>query len=100
MNGKNRSDCWYSSDGIEWHEIPDSPFLPRHAASVAVHNDGLFLAAGNAINPDGSWTVSDVWRLQRGGPAVPAETRGVLQGDKRSPYLPVMVAAPAAAPKL
>ena len=28
-----------------------SQFLPRHAASVAVHNDALILAAGNAINP-------------------------------------------------
>eukprot|EP01050_Picozoa_sp_SAG11_P018210 SAG11_NODE_2715_length_3051_cov_5.943089_2_plen_98_part_00 len=96
MNGKNRSDCWFSSDGVSWEEIRNSPFLPRHAASVAVHNDALFLAAGNAINPDGTWTISDVWALRRGGGAsgeAQGVLRGVLQGDTRRPGRPVIVAA-------
>jgi hypothetical protein len=94
MNGGNRSDCWCSSDGVVWEEVPYSPFLPRHAASVAVHNDALFLAAGNAINLDGSWTISDVWALRRGGGEDKGALRGVLQGDERhnQPTLPVMVA--------
>ena len=30
----NRKDVWYSSDGVSWTELVDSPFLPRHAASL------------------------------------------------------------------
>eukprot|EP01048_Picozoa_sp_COSAG05_P000101 COSAG05_NODE_3_length_51333_cov_129.132080_1_plen_354_part_00 len=61
----NRKDVWYSSDGVSWTELVDSPFLPRHAASLCAFDDALWLMAGNAVAPDGSWTVSDVWSLRR-----------------------------------
>ena len=55
-DGANRNDVWYSSDGVEWHELPGTPWKPRHAASVFVHDDGLWVVAGNNME-------SDVWRL-------------------------------------
>ena len=61
----NRKDVWCSRDGVEWLEVADSPFLPRHASSVCVHGDALVLMAGNAVAPDGSWDVCDVWALRR-----------------------------------
>jgi hypothetical protein len=53
----NRNDVWYS-DGIVWTELPDTPWAPRHAASVFVHNDALWMVAGNNME-------SDVWKLVR-----------------------------------
>ena len=62
----NRSDVWYSEDGVEWHELSGTPWLPRHAASLCAHRGELWLMAGNAVDPkDGSWTVSDAWALAR-----------------------------------
>lgn len=52
----NRNDVWRSSDGIHWTEIPQSPWAPRHAASVFVHRNALWLVAGNNM-------ASDVWKL-------------------------------------
>src|SRR5262249_39695706 len=37
-NQKNRNDVWYSEDGVTWHELPGTPWKPRHAASVFVHD--------------------------------------------------------------
>ena len=54
----NRNDVWYSEDGKEWHEIPDTPWAPRHAASLFVYSDSLWIVAGNNMFPD-------VWRLDR-----------------------------------
>ncbi|MGI6208873.1 MAG: hypothetical protein ACOYEW_11765 [Anaerolineae bacterium] len=54
----NRNDVYYSADGIHWHELPSTPWAPRHAASVFVHNDALWMVAGNNM-------TSDVWRLER-----------------------------------
>lgn len=54
----NRNDVWYSDDGVSWTELPNSPWLPRHAASVFVYHDVLWLVAGNNMTPD-------VWRLNR-----------------------------------
>jgi len=54
----NRRDVWYSADGVNWHELPDTPWAPRHAASVFVYDDALWMVAGNNMSPD-------VWKLTR-----------------------------------
>lgn len=55
-NRKNRKDVWYSADGIDWHELPNTPWTERHAASVFVHQNALWMVAGNNMQ-------SDVWKL-------------------------------------
>jgi hypothetical protein len=57
-DGGNRKDVWHSADGVEWHEVPNTPWKPRHAASVFVHDGALWMVAGNNMEPD-------VWKLQR-----------------------------------
>lgn len=54
----NIKDVWYSNDGVNWTELKDTPWLPRHAASVTVHDDALWMVMGNNMTPD-------VWKLQR-----------------------------------
>lgn len=54
----NRNDVWHSADGQTWHELPDTPWAPRHAASVMVYKDALWMITGNNLQPD-------VWRLIR-----------------------------------
>jgi len=58
QDGGNRKDVWYSSDGVNWKEVPGTPWAARHAASVYVHQDSLWMVAGNNM-------TSDVWRLRR-----------------------------------
>lgn len=57
-DGGNRKDVWYSADGLNWYEVPNTPWAPRHAASVYVHDGGLWMVAGNNMQ-------SDVWKLRR-----------------------------------
>lgn len=57
-NGGNRKDVWHSADGVNWTEVPNTPWLPRHAASVFVHDNGLWMVAGNNMTPD-------AWKLVR-----------------------------------
>jgi hypothetical protein len=52
------NDVWSSPDGVNWTEVPDTPWAPRHAASVFVYEDALWMVAGNNM-------TSDVWRLER-----------------------------------
>lgn len=52
----NRNDVWYSPDGVNWRELPDTPWAPRHAASVFTYGDALWMVAGNNMFPD-------VWKL-------------------------------------
>jgi hypothetical protein len=54
--GVNLNDVWYSSDGASWSELPNTPWAPRHAASVFVYNNALWMVTGNNMQ-------SDVWRL-------------------------------------
>ncbi|MDD8015053.1 MAG: hypothetical protein PHX45_05125 [Acidobacteriota bacterium] len=54
----NRRDVWHSADGKEWIEVPGTPWAPRHAASVFVYKDALWMVAGNNMEPD-------VWKLTR-----------------------------------
>jgi hypothetical protein len=56
----NRNDVWYSADGAAWTEVPNTPWKPRHAASLFVHRDALWVVAGNNME-------SDVWKLVRRG---------------------------------
>ena len=53
-----------STDGVNWYEVPNTPWQPRHAASVFVHDNALWMVAGNNM-------TSDVWKLQRRFPAKP-----------------------------
>ena len=57
-NKANRNDVWHSADGVNWCEVADTPWAPRHAASVFVFDDALWMVAGNNMLPD-------VWRLTR-----------------------------------
>lgn len=57
-NQGNRNDVWHSADGVVWHELPDTPWRRRHAASVVVHAGALWMIAGNNMQ-------SDVWKLVR-----------------------------------
>ena len=59
--GGNRKDVWYSEDGSQWTEVPKTPWAPRHAASVFVHDGSLWMVAGNNMK-------ADVWRLKRKTP--------------------------------
>lgn len=54
----NLNDVWYSSDGTRWHELPGTPWPPRHAASLFVYRDALWLVAGSHM-------TTDVWKLTR-----------------------------------
>lgn len=54
----NLNDVWYSDDGTSWYELPNTPWLPRHAASLFVHEGALWVVAGNNMTPD-------VWKLVR-----------------------------------
>jgi hypothetical protein len=54
----NRNDVWSSADGTTWTQLPDTPWAPRHAASVYVFDDAVWMVAGNNM-------TSDVWRLDR-----------------------------------
>jgi outer membrane protein assembly factor BamB len=56
--GGNRNDVWHSDDGVNWHELPNTPWKPRHAASVFVYDDALWMVAGNNMQ-------KDVWKLVR-----------------------------------
>jgi hypothetical protein len=58
FKGGNHNDVWYSTDGSNWYELPATPWKPRHAASVFVHDNALWMVAGNNME-------SDVWKLQR-----------------------------------
>lgn len=57
-NGVNLNDVWHSSDGTDWYEVPDTPWPARHAASVFVYRDALWVVAGSHM-------ASDIWRLER-----------------------------------
>ncbi|HIJ72747.1 MAG TPA: hypothetical protein HPP83_01480 [Candidatus Hydrogenedentes bacterium] len=52
------NDVWWSADGLRWFEVPDTPWAPRHAASVFVYDDALWVVAGCNME-------SDVWKLER-----------------------------------
>jgi len=53
---KNRNDVWHSTDGRNWAELTNTPWAPRHASGVCVHNNALWVVSGNNFD-------ADVWRL-------------------------------------
>lgn len=57
-NEDNLDGAWYSGDGVNWYSTPTT-WDPRHAASVWVHKDAVWLTGGGNV---------DVWRLQRANP--------------------------------
>lgn len=59
ISGGNRNDARYSDDGVRWFEVPKTPWKARHAASIFVHDDALWVVAGNNME-------RDVWKLERG----------------------------------
>jgi hypothetical protein len=60
-DGGNRSDVWYSEDGLTWTELKGTPWKERHAASLFVYKNALWMVAGNNME-------SDVWVLYRERP--------------------------------
>ena len=54
----NRNDVWSSPDGVHWTEVPGTPWKIRHAASVFVYDQALWVVAGKNME-------SDVWKLVR-----------------------------------
>ena len=60
----NRNDVWYSSDGINWQELPGTPWKARHAASVFVYDNALWVMCGSHLQ-------TDVWKLVRRDPVAP-----------------------------
>jgi hypothetical protein len=71
----NAADIWYSSDGVHWRELRNSPFLERHAASTTVYDNSLWLMCGI--------TTNDAWRLRNinlvAANAKPAPTQKVIR---------------------
>ncbi len=62
---RNLNDVWHSADGERWEQVPNTPWAPRHAASVFVFKDALWVVAGNNMEPD-------VWKLVRSDRAGPS----------------------------
>jgi len=52
----NRNDVWYSKNGLDWEELPNTPWESRHASGVFVYKNALWLVGGNNM-------AADVWRL-------------------------------------
>lgn len=59
-NQHNLNDVWHSADGVNWIQLPNTPWAIRHASSIFVHDNSLWVVAGNNM-------ASDVWRLDRSG---------------------------------
>jgi hypothetical protein len=62
-NAENLSDAWNSTDGVHWTQVPNSPWLARHAASLWVYRNWLYLGAGTAGTGDNGSPQNDVWGL-------------------------------------
>lgn len=55
-------DVWYSTNGINWTQIPDPPgWTPRHAFSYAVFDSKIWLFGG-----DDTTFKSDIWNSTNG----------------------------------
>lgn len=57
----NTNEVWFSENGEHWTELKPSPWKPRHASSVFVKDDVIYLVAGNNME-------SDVWKLEKINP--------------------------------
>jgi hypothetical protein len=52
------ADTWYSDNGVDWVQLDETPWPTRHAASVFVHDNQLWIACGGSTS-----LHNDVWRL-------------------------------------
>ena len=57
-DGCASADVWFSADGEHWQKLPATPWARRHAASVFVFQNALWMVAGNYMG-------RDVWKLTR-----------------------------------
>jgi hypothetical protein len=48
------NDVWYSSNGVDWYELKNTPWPERHAASSAIFNSALWITGGYE---------NDIWKL-------------------------------------
>ena len=55
---RNMNDVWYSANGYDWYEVPDTPWKERHAASVFVCQNALWMLGGCHME-------NDIWKLVR-----------------------------------
>lgn len=53
----NRNDVWYSDNGVDWFELKNTPWPPRHAGGVCTYDSSLWMISGNLWN--------DSWRLMK-----------------------------------
>lgn len=58
--GGDMNDVWYSADGVNWYELPGTPWIRRHAATVFVHDNALWMVAGAPAQDERS-----VWKLEK-----------------------------------
>ena len=54
----NRNDVWFSDNGRDWLELPNTPWKERHAAGVFAFKNSLWIVTGNNME-------SDVWKLEK-----------------------------------
>jgi hypothetical protein len=61
------NDVWYSSDGVSWTNLPNTPWAPRHAPTLFTYNNHMYIAAGTTTT-----VTNEVWRLDAIGVPEPA----------------------------
>lgn len=54
---KNINEIWFSQNGISWQQLKSDLFPSRHASSLVVFQDKLYIIAGNLRN--------DVWQISK-----------------------------------
>jgi hypothetical protein len=52
------TDVWYSTDGSNWVNLPNTPWIQRHAASVWVFENALWFGCGSDVA-----VYNDIWKL-------------------------------------
>lgn len=52
------TDVWYSTDGSNWVNLPNTPWIERHAASVWVSENALWFGCGSNVA-----VYNDIWKL-------------------------------------
>ncbi len=78
---ENYNDVWYSDDGENWKELKNTPWLPRHAASVFVSQENIVFTSGSVREDKrkGSRLVNDVWKLVRNKPQFVTESKATTK---------------------
>jgi len=52
------TDVWYSTDGHSWTKLAGTPWVARHAASVFVFQNALWIGNGSSAA-----VYNDVWKM-------------------------------------